>query len=275
MSKNKDLIQLKEISLNLRKSIIETSYKAKIPHLGSCLSCLDILVYLYFRELNITPLTSNHQGRDRFVLSKGHGAPALFQVLAYSGYFPKSDLEQFGQNGSFFHEHPPKPGLINGIEAATGSLGHGMPMALGFSLASRISDLNYRVYALLSDGECNEGTIWESAMFASAQKISNLTIIIDYNKWQATGRSKEIFALEPFKQKWEAFGWHTEDINGHDFEELSNAFKNAKEEISRPSAIVAHTIKGKGISFMEDDNNWHYRTPNDAEFKAALKELNF
>ena len=135
--------------------------------------------------------------------------------------------------------------------------------------------LNYRVYALLSDGECNEGTIWESAMFASAQKISNLTIIIDYNKWQATGRSKEILALEPFRKKWEAFGWHTEEINGHDFEELSNAFKNAKEEISRPSAIVAHTIKGKGISFMEDDNNWHYRTPNDAEFEAALKELNF
>ena len=275
MLMNKDLVQLQEISQNLRKNIIKTSHKAKIPHLGSCLSCIDILVYLYSKELKLTPDTSKHEGRDRFVLSKGHGAPALFQVLAHNGFFPEHDLEQFGKNGSVFHEHPPKPGLINGIEAATGSLGHGMPMSVGFALASKISGVDYRVYTLLSDGECNEGTIWESAMFAAAQTISNLTIIIDFNKWQATGRSKEIFALEPFKQKWEAFGWHTEEINGHDFEELSNAFKNARDEIYRPSAIIAHTIKGKGISFMEDDNNWHYRTPNEEEFKAALKELNF
>ena len=271
---SKYLTELKEISLHLRKKIIETSYRAKIPHLGSCLSCIDILIYLYSRELKISPETSNLKERDRFVLSKGHAAPALFQVLANKGFFPTSDLEQFGKDGSVFHEHPPKPGLIKGVEAATGSLGHGMPMALGFALASRIKKIDYRVYALLSDGECNEGTIWESAMLAAAQKISNLTVIIDYNKWQATGRSKEIFALEPLKKKWEAFGWHTEEINGHSFEELSIAFKNARSEISKPSAIIAHTIKGKGISFMEDDNNWHYRTPNEDEFKAALRELN-
>ena len=274
MSFNNNLIELKEISLYLRKKIIETSHKAKIPHLGSCLSCIDILVFLYWRELKIDLETVDHIERDRFVLSKGHGAPALFQVLAHKGFFPISDLEKFGKNGSFFHEHPPKPGLIKGIEAATGSLGHGMPMAIGFALASRISKLNYRIYALLSDGECNEGTIWESAMLAASQKISNLTIIIDYNKWQATGRSNEILALEPLKEKWEAFGWHTEEIDGHNFQELSNVFRKARNEINKPSAIIAHTIKGKGVSFMEDDNNWHYRTPNKDELKAALKELN-
>ena len=273
MTQKIDFNKLKEISLYLRKKIIKTSFQAKIPHLGSCLSCLDILVYLYWEELQISLESIDNKKRDRFVLSKGHGAPALFQVLSYRGFFPASDLENFGVDGSVFHEHPPKPGLIKGIEAATGSLGHGMPMALGFALASKILKIKNSVYALLSDGECNEGTIWESAMLAASQKASNLTIIIDYNKWQATGRSKEIFALEPLRKKWESFGWHTEEIDGHNFEELSNAFQKAKFELDRPSAIIAHTIKGKGVSFMEDDNNWHYRTPNESEYLAAIKEL--
>ena len=275
MSYKKNFSELEKISTEIRKRVIKTSYKAKIPHLGSCLSCIDILVYLYWRELKINIDNINDEKRDRFILSKGHGAPGLFQILAYKGFFPESDLYNFGSNGSFFHEHPPKPGLIKGIEAATGSLGHGMPMSLGLALASRILKMKYRVYSLLSDGECNEGTIWESAMLASSQKVSNLTIIIDYNKWQATGRSNEILALEPLREKWDAFGWHTEEINGHSFLELSKALKNAKKENTKPTAIIANTVKGKGVSFMEDDNNWHYRTPNEIELNKALEELKY
>jgi len=264
---------LKEISNKLRKRIIHTSYISKIPHLGSCLSCIDILVYLYWIELSINPSLPSAPDRDKFILSKGHGAPALFQVLAEKGFFPLSELESFGKNGSLFHEHPPKPGLINGVEAATGSLGHGMPMALGMAIGSKINNFKTRVYALLSDGECNEGSIWESAMMASAKKINHLTIVIDYNKWQATGRSKDILSLEPLNEKWKSFGWHVQEIDGHSFKEMFKAFAKAKKEKLKPSAIIAHTVKGKGISFMEDDNNWHYRTPNKEEFELAMKEL--
>ena len=265
--------KLIEISNKLRIRIIETSSKAKIPHLGSCLSCIDILVYLYWEELLINPIDFQNQDRDRFLLSKGHGAPALFQVLAEKGFFPLSDLDEFGKEGSFFHEHPPKPGLINGVEAATGSLGHGFPMALGMAISARIQNKNYKSYALLSDGECNEGSIWEAAMLAASLKINNLIAIIDYNKWQATGRSDEIMALEPFTAKWQSFGWHCQEINGHDFVELASAFNEIKKVNTKPSVIIAHTVKGKGVSFMEDDNNWHYRTPNNQELELALKEI--
>jgi len=260
------------ISKTLRRKIIETSFRAKIPHIGSCLSCIDLLVYLYWRELNINPSDSKNIQRDRFILSKGHGAPGLFQVLAAKGFFPSNLLEEFGKPGSVFHEHPPKPGYIAGIEAATGSLGHGLPMALGMALAERIQNLGYRTYAMLSDGECNEGSIWEAAMLASAQKLDNLTVIIDYNKWQATDRSQNVMAIEPLSDKWKSFGWNIQEINGHDFSQIRDSFNIAKEE-SNPSAIIAHTIKGKGVSFMEDDNNWHYRIPNADELQKSLSEL--
>ena len=167
------------IAKKLRRKIIETSFRARIPHIGSCLSCIDLLVYLYWCELKINPSESENIHRDRFILSKGHGAPALFQVLAERGFFPKVNLAKFGEAGSVFHEHPPKPGFIAGIEAATGSLGHGLPMALGMALAEKINNLGYRTYALLSDGECNEGSIWEAAMLAAGQKVNKLTAIID------------------------------------------------------------------------------------------------
>jgi len=266
-------IEFKTIANELRKRIIKTSHKAKIPHLGSCLSCIDLLTYLYWSELSINPYEPQNINRDRFVLSKGHGAPALFQVLAKKCFFPHSDLNSFGEEGSFFHEHPPKPGLVPGIEAATGSLGHGLPMALGMALSSRILKINFKCYALLSDGECNEGSIWEAAMMAASQEVDNLTVIIDFNKWQATGRSKDILALDPLREKWEAFGWYTQEINGHDFFQINKAFFNVSKIKNKPKAIIANTIKGKGISFMEDDNNWHYRIPNDAELKKALDEL--
>jgi transketolase len=265
--------QLVATALTLRKRLVTTSANAKIPHLGSCLSCVELLVQLYWQELRIDPLNPEDPDRDRFLLSKGHGAPILFQVLAERGFYPLERLEDFGKPGSVFHEHPPKPGYIAGIEAATGSLGHGLPMALGMALAARIQRRPTRCYALLSDGECNEGSIWEAAMLAAAQKVQTLTAIIDFNKWQATGRSQEVMALDPLAAKWEAFGWHALEIDGHDFIAIDQALESARAETTRPSVIVAHTVKGKGVSFMEDDNNWHYRTPNAQELAAALTEL--
>jgi transketolase len=268
-----NVAQLEATALTLRRRLVTTSAEAKIPHLGSCLSCVELLVQLYWQELHIDPANPEDPERDRFLLSKGHGAPILFQVLAERGFFPIERLADFGKAGSVFHEHPPKPGYIPGIEAATGSLGHGLPMALGMALAARIQQQPTRCYALLSDGECNEGSIWEAALLAASQKLHTLTAIIDFNKWQATGRSQEVLALDPLAAKWEAFGWHALEIDGHDFAAIAQALDWARAERDRPSVIVAHTVKGKGVSFMEDDNNWHYRTPNREELAAALAEL--
>ena len=246
--KEEKLLLLKKISNLIRKRILITSHSAKIPHLGSCLSCVDILVYLYWEQLKINPNYPYDDNRDRFLLSKGHGAPALFQVLAERGFFSKEKLKDFGKEGSVFHEHPPVPGYIPGVEAATGSLGHGYPMALGMALGGKIKGSKYTCYALLSDGECNEGSIWEAALLAPSLKLDNLTVIIDFNKWQATGRSEEIMSLQPPNLKWQSFGWHVQEINGHEFDEMDKAFKQAKLEKTKPSAIIAHTIKGKGAS---------------------------
>ena len=182
-------------------------------------------------------------------------------------------LEDFGKPGSFFHEHPPKPGYIPGIEAATGSLGHGLPMGVGMALASDILRQSFRTYVLISDGECNEGTIWEAALMASTLKLEKLTAFIDFNKWQATGRSEEIMTLQPLGEKWLSFGWNVYEIDGHNFEEIENALQKSKKNNGKPNLIIANTIKGKGVSFMEDNNNWHYRTPNKEELHLALTEL--
>ena len=263
---------LEDLARKLRYRIVRTSHLSQTPHLGSCLSCVDLLVYLYWRALKIDPHRPRDPARDRFILSKGHGAPALFQVLAERGYFPIADLDHYGEDGSVFGEHPPAPGHLPGIEAATGSLGHGLTMALGMALAARISGQSYSVYAVLSDGECNEGSVWEAAMLAAAQRTSNLTVAIDYNKWQATGRSNEILALAPLADKWRAFGWSVVEIDGHDFHAMSRAFQPITGD-SRPRAIIAHTVKGRGISFMEDDNNWHYRIPSADDVARAAREL--
>jgi transketolase len=264
--------ELKQRASILRARIIETSHKASIPHLGSCLSCVDILTALYFSVLRIDVEAPRAKDRDRFILSKGHGAPALFQVLAMRGFYPEAMLENYGEDGGIFAEHPPEPSQLAGIEAATGSLGHGLPIALGMAMAARINKLNYNVYAVLSDGECNEGSIWDAALLAAAQKVNNLCIIIDFNKWQATGRSSEIMALDPLADKWQAFGWHTCEVDGHDIPKLLSALQ-AFPNHNKPTAIIAHTVKGKGVSFMEDDNNWHYRIPTVDEVVAAKREL--
>ncbi len=267
------LSEIQDRARILRARIIETSHKADMPHLGSCLSCVDILTVLYFAELRIDAANPGAATRDRFILSKGHGAPALFQVLAMRGFYPEAMLEEYGKDGGVFAEHPPTPDHLPGIEAATGSLGHGLPMGLGMALAGRIQGYDYKVYALLSDGECNEGSVWEAAMLAAAQRVGNLCAIIDFNKWQATGRSVEVMALNPLVEKWRAFGWNAWEINGHDIQSILDSLACFPSTDGRPTAIIAHTIKGKGVSFMEDDNNWHYRIPTAEEVVLSKKEL--
>ena len=264
--------ELEQIARELRFRTVRTSHLSGTPHLGSCLSCLDLLVYLYWQLLKIDPSNARDEERDRFILSKGHAAPVLFQVLAERGFFPVEDLEDYGKDGSIFGEHPPAPKYLPGIEAATGSLGHGLPMGLGMALAARIRGAHYRTYVILSDGECNEGSVWEAALMAAAQKISSLTVFVDYNKWQATGRSNEVLGLAPLAAKWAAFGWSVQEIDGHDFSAIEAAVTKS-DELGRPKVIIANTVKGKGVSFMEDDNNWHYRIPSADEVRKAAAEL--
>ena len=268
-----DISGLEQLARAIRFRIIENSHKTQTPHLGSCLSCVDILVAAYFHTLRVDPQRPKDPGRDRFILSKGHGAAALFQVLALRGYYPESMLESYGEDGGVFAEHPPTPDHLAGIEAATGSLGHGLPMGLGMALSARIQGLAYNVVALLSDGECNEGSIWECAMLAASQKVERLAAIVDFNKWQATGRSEEVLALNPLADKWRAFGWNACEIDGHDMSAIVKMLSNVPDGSGKPVAIIAHTVKGKGVSFMEDDNNWHYRIPTADEVVASRKEL--
>jgi transketolase len=267
------LSEIQDRARRLRARIIETSHKASMPHLGSCLSCVDILAALYFAKLRIDTANPRAATRDRFILSKGHGAPALFQVLAMRGFYPESMLDDYGKDGGVFAEHPPTPDNLPGIEAATGSLGHGLPIGLGMALAGRIQGHDYKVYALLSDGECNEGSVWEAAMLAAAQRVGNLCVIIDFNKWQATGRSEEVMELSPLAEKWRAFGWNACEIDGHDVQSILDSLTRFPSADGKPTAIIAHTVKGKGVSFMEDDNNWHYRIPTAEEVVLSKKEL--
>jgi transketolase len=273
MNQEPDIKKLEDIARTIRARIIETSHKTNTPHLGSCLSCVDVLVAAYFHVLRVDPARSRAPERDRFILSKGHGAAALFQVLGLRGFYPESMLETYGQDGSLFAEHPPAPEYLPGIEAATGSLGHGLPMGLGMALAARIQARSYNVLALLSDGECNEGSVWEAAMMAAAQKVERLAVVIDFNKWQATGRSEEVLALSPLADKWRAFGWNACEADGHDMAALVRLMERVPDGSGKPVAVIAHTVKGKGVSFMEDDNNWHYRIPTADEVAAAKKEL--
>lgn len=265
--------ELKRLASQIRGELVEMSHRAGTAHLGSSLSCVDILVAAYWNILNLDPQNASDPNRDRFILSKGHAASALYATLAYRGFFPKEELLSFTQDGSAFPEHP-APRARPGIEAATGSLGHGLPIGLGLAMAAKIQNRPYRVYVLMSDGECNEGSVWEAAMLAPAQKISKLAVIIDYNKWQATGRSNEIMSLSSLREKWDAFGWDTIELDdGHDIAALTDAMRDIPTPDGKPLAIIANTVKGKGISFMEDDNNWHYRSPNAEEVQKAKKEL--
>ena len=270
--KKKSLTDLKKLASEARARIILNSSKTGTPHLGSCLSCVDILIAMYFYQLNIDPKKFSDPNRDRFILSKGHGAAALFQILAMRGFYPLSDLEDYGKDGSLFAEHPPAPDYLPGIEAATGSLGHGLPIGLGMALSTKINKNNFDVYVLLGDGECNEGSVWEAANVAAANKIDNLTVFIDSNKWQATDRSEDLVGESTLKDKWSAFGWESLEINGNNMKEILHIFKRKRKK-GYPLAVTLNTLKGAGISFMEDDNNWHYRIPNEEEVKLSFSEL--
>jgi len=266
------LVDLQAISRRIRFKLVQMSHQAGTPHLGSALSCVDILVAAYWNVLRINPQKPNDPLRDRCILSKGHAASALYAILAHKGFFPITLLDEFAKHHSPLAEQP-SPACAPGVELATGSLGHGLPVGLGMALAGRIQQQDYRVFVILSDGECNEGSVWEAAMWAAAQRLDKLAIIVDYNKWQATGRSNEVMALAPLVKKWEAFGWDAIEMDGHDITALTAAMRRVPSDSHKPLAIVAHTVKGKGISFMEDDNNWHYRIPKAEEVEAARKEL--
>jgi transketolase len=265
-------VDLHHLARRVRATLVELSHRAQAPHLGSSLSCVDIFVAAYWRALKIDPAQPNAPDRDRFVLSKGHAAPTLFAVLAHRGFFSLDRLREFAAPGSPFAYHP-IPRSLPGIEAATGSLGHGLSLGVGMALAGRIQHLPYRVYVLMGDGECNEGSVWEAAMFAPSQQLDNLVAIVDFNRWQATGRTAEVTALEPQADKWAAFGWSVKTVDGHDLETLSRVLSDVPDGSGKPVAIVARTVKGKGVSFMEDDNNWHYRSPSAEECRRAKQEL--
>jgi len=257
----------------MRGRIIQLSNKGRIPHLASALSCTDILAAAYWGgALEITPDNAALPSRDRFILSKGHAATALYAALAEKGILEEAAYWQTGEYGAALAEQP-APDCAAGVEWATGSLGHGLAAGIGMALASRIQGNPFRVMVLVSDGECNEGSTWEAALFAPAHRLTNLAVVIDSNKWQATGRTADILALHPIREKFEAFGWHAVELDGHDLPALLDAMGEYDRADGKPTAIIANTVKGRGVSFMEDDNNWHYRTPTPDEVELALQEL--
>ncbi len=256
----------------IRHQLVEVSNKNKVPHLACSLSSVEILYTLYFKVMNIRPDSPQWAERDRFLLGKGHAAAVLYSVLGQRGYYAPEEVMTLGQNGSPFEEHPgknPPPG----VENISGSLGHALGLATGMAKAAKISGLPSHFYALVGDGELNEGTNWEAAMFAPAHQLDNLTVIVDFNKLQGTGRSCDIMQLEDMEAKWKAFGWHTSRVNGHDVDALYEVMKSERIQAGKPRAIIADTIKGGGVSFMEDDNNWHYRIPTEEEVENVANEL--
>ncbi len=266
-------MELEKKIKQLRKVIFGTICKGGGGHIPGSLSIVEILAVLYEKVLNINPKNLYDPERDRFILSKGHSGVALYAVLADKGFFPKDELKRFGRRGSILGGHPDMH-KVPGVEASTGSLGHGFPFALGMALAGKLDYKQYRVFVILGDGECQEGSIWEAAMFAPQHKLDNLIAIIDYNKIQAMDRLDMIVGLEPLAGKWKAFGWEVREVDGHDIAKLEKIFSEVPFSVGKPSLIIAHTIKGKGVSFMEDVPIWHYRLPDQEEMKIACKDLN-
>ena len=268
-----ELIRLKETANEVRKGIITAVHAGKSGHPGGSLSAADILTYLYFEEMNIDPERPDLPGRDRFVLSKGHNAPGLYAVLAERGYFPKEDLLTLRHTGSILQGHPDMK-HIKGVDMSTGSLGQGVSAAVGMALAARMDEKDYRVYALLGDGELEEGQVWEAAMFAGFRKLDNLVLIVDNNNLQIDGHLDEVCSAYPIDKKFEAFQFHVIGVkDGNDMAQLRAAFQEAKSVKGKPVAIIAETIKGKGVSFMEDVASWHGKAPNDAEYETAMRDL--
>lgn len=265
-------LELETQAREIRKGIVTAVHSAKSGHPGGSLSAADIMTYLYFKEMNIDPANPKDPNRDRFVLSKGHIAPALYSTLSHRGYFPTSDLTTLRHTGSYLQGHPDMK-HIPGVDMSSGSLGQGLSAAVGMALAAKLDGKDYRVYAMCGDGEIEEGQIWEAAMFAGFKKLDNLTVIVDNNNLQIDGSIDEVCSPYPIPEKFEAFGFNVISIDGHDFDAIEDAFAKAKATTGKPTAIIAKTVKGKGVSFMENQCGWHGKAPNDEEFETALKDL--
>jgi len=271
MRKDLDNSSLERIITSARRNVLNMIYEAGSGHPGGSLSCIDILTVLYFCIMNHNPENPLMPDRDRFILSKGHAAPALYAVLAESGYFSQEHLQSLRKKGSIFQGHPDR--IVPGVEVSTGSLGQGLSIAGGLAIAAKIDGKSSRIFTLMGDGECDEGQVWEAAMFASHYKLDNLTAIIDRNGLQIDGLTEKIMRLEPLSKKWASFGWNVIETNGHDLNDLIAAFRLASEKKGKPSIIIAHTFKGRGISFMEWINAFHGRSLTREEMDIALKEL--
>ena len=265
-------LELETQAREIRKGIVTAVHSAKSGHPGGSLSAADIMTYLYFKEMNIDPANPKDPNRDRFVLSKGHIAPALYSTLSHRGYFPTSDLTTLRHTGSYLQGHPDMK-HIPGVDMSSGSLGQGLSAAVGMALAAKRDGKDYRVFAMCGDGEIEEGQIWEAAMFAGFKKLDNLTVIVDNNNLQIDGSIDEVCSPYPIPEKFEAFGFNVISIDGHDFDAIEDAFAKAKATTGKPTAIIAKTVKGKGVSFMENQCGWHGKAPNDEEFETALKDL--
>lgn len=264
--------QLKITACKVRQGIIEAVHGAKSGHPGGSLSIADVLTYLYFEKMNIDPKEPKKSDRDRFVLSKGHAAPALYSVLANRGFFSVNELKNLRHIGSFLQGHPDMKN-IPGVDMSSGSLGQGISAACGMALSAKHFGDNFRVYTMVGDGESEEGQVWEAAMFAAAKKLNNLVAFVDINGLQIDGTVEEVNSPLPLDEKFAAFGWNIIVIDGHDFEQIENALNTANEETERPTAILMNTTKGKGVSFMENQVGWHGSAPNDEQYEIAMAEL--
>lgn len=261
-----------ELAKRIQIHVLKMTSRGGSSHIGAALSIADILAVLYGGFLNVDPADPRKLDRDRFILSKGHAGAAVYAALAETGFFPVEKLKTHYQDGSDLSGHVSHKG-IPGVELSTGSLGHGLSVGVGMALSAKMDDKAHRVFVLLSDGECDEGSNWEAILFAAHHRLDNLVAIVDYNKIQSLASVEETLSLEPFADKWQSFGWAVREVDGHDHPQLQKAFSNLPREIGRPTVVIAHTIKGKGVSFMENTVLWHYRCPKGEEFDAALKEL--
>lgn len=267
-----EIKNLEEISRNIRRNIIEMVYSASSGHPGGSLSITDILTVLYFHEMNVNIDNPKDEDRDRLVLSKGHCSPALYAVLAEKGYFPKEDLKTFRKIDSYLQGHPDMK-KIPGVDMSSGSLGQGLSVSNGMALAGKLDKKDYRVYCVMGDGEIEEGEVWEAAMTSSHYKLDNLCVIVDNNNLQIDGKINEVMSPYPIDKKFESFGFNVININGHDFNEIITALETAKKIKEKPTVIIAKTIKGKGISYMENEASWHGKAPNEEQYNIAIEEL--
>ena len=269
---SQEMKQLSVLACKVRMGIIESTHAAKCGHPGGSMSAAELFTYLYNKELNVDPANPKWEDRDRFVLSKGHCAPGLYAALAHRGFFPVEDLVQLRKVGSYLQGHP-NMNTVPGVDMSTGSLGQGISTACGMALSAKLRNKAYRVYTLLGDGETQEGQVWEACMFAAHYKLDNLVVVIDNNGLQIDGDVAKVMSPYPYKEKLEGFGFHVEAINGHDFAQIESALNVARTVKGKPTAIVMNTVKGKDVSFMENQAGWHGVAPNDAQYEQAMAEL--